>query len=110
MACANSTSEHTDCFTGLQAQLAMGTMGLPVLLSVLQEDRDDLELLKGALEVLQLSVALPDNAHQQQQQQRQQQGEVRIGKCYIQLLAYSDAAGYVSGSSCTSSAILGVGG
>jgi hypothetical protein len=35
-------------------------MGLPVLLSVLQEDRDDLELLKGALEVLQLAVTLPD--------------------------------------------------
>ncbi|KAF8066204.1 ycf42 [Scenedesmus sp. PABB004] len=44
------------------AQTAMGNMGLPVLLSVLQEDRDDAELLKGALEVLQLSVALPPGA------------------------------------------------
>jgi hypothetical protein len=42
-------------------------MGLPVLLSVLSEDRDDLELLKGALEVLQLSVALPDGMQQQEQ-------------------------------------------
>ncbi|WIA13922.1 hypothetical protein OEZ85_002492 [Tetradesmus obliquus] len=33
-----------------RAQLAMGAMGLPVLLAVLQEDRDDLELLKEALE------------------------------------------------------------
>jgi hypothetical protein len=40
----------------------MGAMGLPVLLAVLQEDRDDLELLKGALEVLQLTVALPEAA------------------------------------------------
>jgi hypothetical protein len=43
-------------------------MGLPVLLSVLTEDRDDLDLLKGALEVLQLSVALPQDATAQQQQ------------------------------------------
>eukprot|EP00883_Tetradesmus_obliquus_P001778 jgi/Sobl393_1/11873/SZX62368.1 len=68
-----------------RAQLAMGAMGLPVLLAVLQEDRDDLELLKGALEVLQLTVALPEAASaagsrggaaaQQQQQQLQQQLE-----------------------------------
>lgn len=43
-------------------------MGLPVLLSVLTEDRDDLDLLKGALEVMQLSVALPQDAAAQQQQ------------------------------------------
>lgn len=49
-------------------------MGLPVLLSVLAEDRDDLELLKGALEVLQLSVALPEGFDIQQQQLEQQQG------------------------------------
>jgi hypothetical protein len=35
-----------------QGQLAMGSMGLPVLVSVIQEDRDDLQLLTGALEVL----------------------------------------------------------
>ncbi|KAF6263900.1 hypothetical protein COO60DRAFT_308594 [Scenedesmus sp. NREL 46B-D3] len=45
-----------------RAQLAMGAMGLPVVLAVLQEDRDDLELLKGALEVLQLTLALPESA------------------------------------------------
>jgi hypothetical protein len=49
-------------------------MGLPVLLSVLAEDRDDLELLKGALEVLQLSVALPQGGAIQQLQEL---GEVR---------------------------------
>eukprot|EP00879_Flechtneria_rotunda_P018698 GHRR01019621.1.p1 GENE.GHRR01019621.1~~GHRR01019621.1.p1 ORF type:complete len:291 (+),score=118.08 GHRR01019621.1:187-1059(+) len=44
------------------AQLSMGTMGIPVMLSVLQEDRDDIELVKGALEVLYLSMAMPDTA------------------------------------------------
>lgn len=51
----------------VQAQYAISSMGLPVLLSVLSEDRDDLELLKGALEVLQLSVALPEGMQQQEQ-------------------------------------------
>jgi hypothetical protein len=65
----------------------MGAMGLPVVLAVLQEDRDDLELLKGALEVLQLTVALPEAASAagsrggaaaaQQQLLQQQQLEVR---------------------------------
>lgn len=45
-------------------------MGLPVLLSVLTEDRDDLELLKGALEVLHLSVALPEGADSKQLEQQ----------------------------------------
>jgi hypothetical protein len=53
-------------------------MGLPVLLSVLAEDRDDLELLKGALEVLQLSVALPEGAVILQLQEL---GEVRCPVC-----------------------------
>jgi len=43
-----------------QAQNAMGSMGLPVLLSVLQEDRDDIELLRTALESLALSFASGD--------------------------------------------------
>lgn len=34
------------------AQLAFGAMGFPVLLSVLKEERDDLELVRGALETL----------------------------------------------------------
>jgi hypothetical protein len=41
----------------------MGTMGLPVLISVLQEDRDDLELLQGALEVLCISCSSGEGAH-----------------------------------------------
>lgn len=35
----------------------MGAMGLPVLLAVLHEDRDDLELTRTALEALALSFA-----------------------------------------------------
>ena len=46
-----------------QAQESMGTMGLPVLISVLQEDRDDLELLQGALEVLYLSCSTGEGGH-----------------------------------------------
>jgi hypothetical protein len=38
----------------------MGTMGLPVLLGVLREDRDDLELLRGAAEVLLAVLAPPE--------------------------------------------------
>ncbi|KAL9267964.1 Golgin putative 6-like protein [Drosera capensis] len=34
------------------AQLAFGAMGFPVLLSVLKEGRDDLEMVRGALETL----------------------------------------------------------
>lgn len=32
-------------------------MGLPVLLGVLSEDRDDMELMRGALEALLLSIS-----------------------------------------------------
>uniref|UniRef100_A0A5B7B672 Putative golgin candidate 6 isoform X1 n=1 Tax=Davidia involucrata TaxID=16924 RepID=A0A5B7B672_DAVIN len=34
------------------AQLAFGAMGFPVLLSVLKEERDDVEMVRGALETL----------------------------------------------------------
>ncbi|KAK7395799.1 hypothetical protein VNO78_16369 [Psophocarpus tetragonolobus] len=34
------------------AQLAFGAMGFPVLLSVLREERDDIEMVRGALETL----------------------------------------------------------
>lgn len=69
----------SDCapLPAVQAQYAISSMGLPVLLSVLTEDRDDLELLKGALEVLQHSVALPDGADAGALQQLQEQNEVR---------------------------------
>ncbi len=43
-----------------QAQLAVGNMGLPVLVSVLHEDRDDLELVRGALECL-VAAMLPSS-------------------------------------------------
>lgn len=35
-----------------QAQAALGAMGLPVLLTVLREEREDLEMIRGALETL----------------------------------------------------------
>ncbi|XP_021737392.1 golgin candidate 6-like isoform X1 [Chenopodium quinoa] len=34
------------------AQLAFGAMGMPVLLSVLKDERDDVEMIRGALETL----------------------------------------------------------
>ncbi|GAX81853.1 hypothetical protein CEUSTIGMA_g9281.t1 [Chlamydomonas eustigma] len=42
-----------------KAQVALGNMGLPVLVSVLMDDRDDIELVRGALESLVLAVGLP---------------------------------------------------
>lgn len=39
-----------------QAQLALGHMGIPVLVNVLCDDRDDLELLQGALETLVIAM------------------------------------------------------
>lgn len=41
-----------------QAQLVFGHMGIPVLVSVLMDDRDDLELLQGALECLVHAMAM----------------------------------------------------
>ncbi|KAA8522440.1 hypothetical protein F0562_013199 [Nyssa sinensis] len=42
------------------AQLAFGAMGFPVLLSVLKEERDDVEMIRGALETL-VSALTPIN-------------------------------------------------
>ncbi|KAI4348210.1 hypothetical protein L6164_008961 [Bauhinia variegata] len=42
------------------AQLAFGAMGFPVLLGVLKEERDDVEMVRGALETL-LSALTPLN-------------------------------------------------
>ncbi|XP_042010505.1 golgin candidate 6-like [Salvia splendens] len=39
------------------AQLAFGAMGFPVLLSVLKEERDDVEMLRGAIETLVSAVS-----------------------------------------------------
>ncbi|KAL6540421.1 Golgin candidate 6 [Orobanche minor] len=39
------------------AQLAFGAMGFPVLLSVLKEDRDDIEMIRGAIETLVSAVS-----------------------------------------------------
>lgn len=37
-------------------------MGLPILAAVLSDDRDDLDLVRGALEVLLLAMAGADSA------------------------------------------------
>jgi len=46
-----------------QAQLAVGAMGFPVLAEVLREDREDVELLQGALEVLINACGPPPASH-----------------------------------------------
>lgn len=43
------------------AQLAFGAMGFPVLMSVLREERDDVEMVRGALETL-VSALTPTDA------------------------------------------------
>eukprot|EP00775_Hariotina_reticulata_P006091 gene6091-6329_t len=71
----DAMSQLANLLRGNQAaQRGVGIMGLPVLLAVLQEDRDDIELLKGALEVLQLAVALP-GGHCSTGQLQHRQGE-----------------------------------
>jgi hypothetical protein len=39
--------------------VALGNMGFPVLVSVLMDDRDDIELVRGALESLVLAMGMP---------------------------------------------------
>uniref|UniRef100_A0A1D1XF58 Golgin candidate 6 n=1 Tax=Anthurium amnicola TaxID=1678845 RepID=A0A1D1XF58_9ARAE len=46
-----------------QAQLAFGAMGLPVILSVLKEERDDVEMVRGALETLVSGMTPIDTSH-----------------------------------------------
>ncbi len=46
-----------------QAQLAFGSMGIPVLMAVLRDDRGDTELMQGALEALVAATAAPAGAH-----------------------------------------------
>ncbi|XP_038890404.1 golgin candidate 6 isoform X2 [Benincasa hispida] len=44
------------------AQLAFGAMGFPVLMSVLKEERDDVEMVRGALETLVSALTPLDHA------------------------------------------------
>ncbi|KAK4771792.1 hypothetical protein SAY86_013567 [Trapa natans] len=44
------------------AQLAFGAMGFPVLISVLKEERDDVEMVRGALETLVSALTPIDHA------------------------------------------------
>jgi hypothetical protein len=53
--------------TVLQAQLTFGDMGIPVLVTVLFEDKDDLELIRGALESMINAIAnctSAENSHE----------------------------------------------
>ncbi|KAM0949924.1 hypothetical protein DsansV1_C05g0057981 [Dioscorea sansibarensis] len=45
------------------AQLAFGAMGFPVLLTVLKEERDDVEMIRGALETLVSALTPIETAH-----------------------------------------------
>ena len=53
-----------------QAQLAVGAMGLPTLCEVVREERDDIEMLRGALDCLCLSVPASSDAHARRPQAR----------------------------------------
>ena len=56
-----------DCCLMLQAQLTFGDMGIPVLVTVLFEDKDDLELIRGALESMINAIAnctSAENSHE----------------------------------------------
>ena len=54
--CRTQPSPLIGLQTRAQAQLAVGAMGLPILCEVVREERDDLEMLRGALECLCLAV------------------------------------------------------
>ncbi|OVA08385.1 Vesicle tethering protein Uso1/P115-like [Macleaya cordata] len=45
------------------AQLAFGAMGFPVLMSVLREERDDVEMVRGAVETLVSALTPINSAH-----------------------------------------------
>lgn len=47
------------------AQLAVGAMGFPILLSVLKEERDDVEIIRGSLETLVSALTPTDTGHEQ---------------------------------------------
>ena len=50
-----------------KAQLAIGNLGLPALSSVLHDDKEDVDLLRGALEVLVLAMASNSSTQGSQQ-------------------------------------------
>lgn len=59
-----------------QAQVAVGAMGFPVLTEVLREDREDTELLQGALEVLIHACGCPPAAAPSEEAPNARQNEV----------------------------------
>ncbi|CAI6005219.1 unnamed protein product [Closterium sp. NIES-65] len=72
------------------AQQALGAMGIPVLLSVLREDREDVDLIRGALEVLVAGLAAGaggGGAEQREREWGQQQQRVAPGVINSELFA-----------------------
>ncbi|KAJ6815043.1 golgin candidate 6-like [Iris pallida] len=63
------------------AQLAIGAIGIPVLLSVLKEERDDVEMIRGALETLVSALTSTDTT-------RTQKNEVQPALMNSELLSW----------------------
>lgn len=59
--CTCEASVRPSNLSCLQAQLAVSSQGLPVLCTVIKEDREDLDMLRTALECLQLTIGHPAN-------------------------------------------------
>lgn len=55
MPCANLTAVASSW----QAQLAVGAQGLPVLCTIVKEEREDTDMLRAALECLTLAIGNP---------------------------------------------------
>ena len=55
MLCANLPAVATS----LQAQLAVGAQGLPVLCNIVKEEREDTDMLRAALECLTIAIGNP---------------------------------------------------
>lgn len=49
-------------FSKAQAKLAVGAHGLPMLCTVVKEERQDIEMLRGALECLTIVIGPPSQA------------------------------------------------
>lgn len=49
-------------FSEVQARLAVGAHGLPMLCTVVKEERQDIEMLRGALECLTIVIGPPSQA------------------------------------------------
>ncbi len=59
---------HTQPTNERQAQLALGNIGMPILISILRDERSDTALVRGAIECLHVSMAQAPKARQQEAQ------------------------------------------